>query len=225
MSLKKALITSMCLALLPVAAFAQSGPVHTAEIFQGEISITQDSAFDLVVHVDRSSKLAGEVVTDQVFVFRSEIPLPTDVANLDGPGRIVVRPDAVFFFADDHPALILRTGPAELAPSTGAFDGLVLNGYQLSRYQSTSQDYLEGAIEGQQLERPAGSLRPRSDSGLRASGAAALLEVDDDDCTAGGPGSSTCEISGPSGSCDAECNDGYDACCNEGSCGCEPAAN
>jgi len=220
MFLKKALIASICLALLPAAAFAQSPPVHSAEIFHGQISLTQDSAFDLVVHLDRPSKLAGEPVADQAFVFRSEVPLPTGLTKLDGSARIVVRPDAVLIFAEGHPAVVLRTGPAELVPSA-ASDGLVLNGYQLSRFQSTSEDYLDRAIERQRLDRPSQASRPHPGSELRSF--SALLAIEEGDCTSGGPGAESCEISSPAGECDAECNEGYDACCNDGSCSCQAA--
>lgn len=221
MLLKKALIASMSLALLPAAAFAQSPPVHSAEIFHGQISLTQDSAFDLVVHLDRPS-LAGEPVADQAFVFRSEVPLPTDLENLDGSAKVIVRPGAVLIFAEGHPAVVLRTGPAELVPSA-ASDGLVLNGYQLSRFQSTSEDYLDRAIERPQPDRPTRSFRPHADSELRKS-FGAFLAVDEEDCTSGGPGAESCEISSPAGECDATCNEGYDACCNDGSCSCEAAS-
>lgn len=221
MFLKKALIASICLALLPAAAFAQSRPVHTAEIFQGQISFTQDSVFDLVVHLDRSSKLAGEPVADQAFVFRSEVPLPTGLTKLDGSARIIVRPDAVWIFAEGQPAVVLRTGPAELAPSA-ASDGLVLNGYQLSRFQSTSEDYLDRAIERLRLDRPSQASRPHPGSELRNS-FGALLAVEEGDCVSGGPGAESCEISSPAGECDATCNEGYDACCNDGSCSCQAA--
>jgi hypothetical protein len=243
MLLKKALIASICLALLPVVSFAQNCSVHSAEIFHGQVSITQDSAFELVVRLDRSSDSADELVADQAFVFRSEVPLPIGLEKLDGAARIIVRPDAVLIFADNQPALILQKGcrcsqcddpetckccpnegfaqsAVDLVSPSAAIDGYVLTGYQLSRFQSTSEDYLERALEGQP-DRPSRTSRPHSASELRSS-YGAFLAVDEGDCTSGGPGAETCKISGPSGSCNTTCNAGYDACCNEGSCTCEP---
>lgn len=222
-ALPKIFALVLCAALIPAVANAQLRPVSSAEIFHGEIDVTQEGALDLVVHLDRAST-AGETVADQVFVFRSEVPLPAQLDELDGPARIVVRPDAVLLLPEGQPILALRTGAADLTPAHDGSEARVLNGYQLSRFESTSDEYLQNAVEGA-LEESSHSFRPVSDQELRrAFGEATLLAVDDDDCTSGGTGAETCEISGPAGECDATCNPGYDACCNQDGCGCREAS-
>lgn len=216
---KNALILALSLVLLPAAAMALP-PVNSAEIFHGQISVTQSSAFDLVVRVERSATWTGQPETKEAFVLRSETPLPVDLAQLDGPARLVVRPDAVLIFAENQPALVLRTGPADLTHSQIGWDAMELNGYQLSRFQTGSEDYLHTALR-HQLETPTPATRRLSGSELQ-SVAGGLLAIEAD-CDSGGAGAETCTISGAGGSCNATCNDGYDACCNESGCGCQAA--
>lgn len=221
MLLKKALFLSLTLAVLAAAVPAQAQPVRIAEVLTAEISLTQDNPFTLVVHADRVASRTDAALGDEVFVFRSETPLPQDLSKLSGPARIIVRPDGVLIFPENRPALALRTGAAELALPASGLGGSVLDGYQLSRYTSTSEEYLRQAIE-RQAEAPALSGVSGTGSDLRLA-LGTRIAVDGGDCISGGPGAESCEISSPAGECDAECNAGYDACCNDGSCSCVAA--
>ena len=224
MSIKKSLVLTLCLALAPLTASAQI--TDHAEILKGHVTLVQPSATDLVVTVDHRLDLDGLI--EDAFVFRTEVPLPVDLPEIDDFSQVIVRPEALLIRPENGRTLVLRLGSSGLDARRLQPGGLVMlnDGFQLSRVQGSFN--LDPHTLASELLGP----REGTDSVSGDDDLSALFQAaEDDDCISGGDGSSSCSLEGDisiAGSgggvgCSVGCDDGYDACCDTDGCHCEAA--
>lgn len=221
MSIKKSLVLTLCLTLLPLAASAQI--TDRAEILRGHVSLVQTSDMDLVVTVDHQLDLDG--VIEDAFVFRTDVLLPADLPEIDDFSRVIVRPDAVLILPENGRNVLLGVGPSGLEGRELQPIGMVVlnNGFQLSR--------VRGSFDVDPYTLATALLDSRDGAGFVSGdeGVSALFQAAEDGCISGGEGAETCSLGGEieiinvgaGVECDVSCREGYDACCDTSGCHCE----
>lgn len=220
MSIKKSLVLTLCLALLPIAASAQI--TDRAEILTGHVTLVQTSGTDVVVTVDHRIDLDG--VIEDAFVFRTDVLLPADLPEIDDFSRVIVRSDAVLILPENGRNVLLGVGSSGLNARRLQPGGTVVldNGFQLSRVRG-SFDVDPYTLATALLDSSGGAGFVSGDDGVSALFQAA------EGCISGGEGAETCslggdiEIVGVGGGveCDVSCREGYDACCDTSGCHCQ----
>lgn len=223
--MRRLILFAALLVLVPTLALAQSGDVHTAEVLSGRVILSTAEAGDVVVAVDSQVDSGDEARAERVFVFQ---PLPGTAEAITADlaeARVLYRhrrqlivtdrsgPDAwIFSLASDseHEApsqMELLDLAQNLERGTTAVAPTMLEGYGLAEYKG-SYPLLPQAEDGR-VARPV-----HTDDGLLSS----LLqepEREDDECEAGGEGSTGCSIGcGGGHSCSVECTGGHYTCCN-----------
>jgi hypothetical protein len=208
--LRTSLILALCVTFLPAAVLAAS---HHAEVLEGNLTLKRVTDFDLLVTIDDHPRPGGDGVADEAFVYRSQAIL-AELPEVDGPGRLIVRPQSLVIEANGAPRLtlaVLTKGSGDESALTADSYGLGIDsGYQLSRlHAANGEDLITFA---QAMLQPVAFL-PSFKEVIGGEG----------DCISGGPGATSCSIEGnigPGGAgCSVTCGSGY-ACCNLSGCHC-----
>jgi hypothetical protein len=221
MSIKKPLVLTLCLALVPIAASAQL--TDRAEILKGHVSVVQLTATDLVVTVDARLDLDG--IIEDAFVFRTDVPLPGDVPQIDDFARVIVRPNSILILPENGPNVALAVGSPGVRSRRLQPRGMVVldQGFELS--------HVRGNFDLDPYTLATELLESRPGAGIVAGdeGVSALFQAATDGCISGGDGADSCsldgdiDIAGTGGGvgCSVGCRSGYDACCSITGCHCE----
>lgn len=221
MPIKKSLVLTLCLALLPIAASAQI--TDRAEILKGHVTLIQSNGTDVVVTVDHELDLNG--VIEDAFVLRTDGLLPVDLPEIDDLSRVVVRPNSLLILPENGRNVILglgTSGPSARRLQSGG-TVVVNNGFELRR--------VRGNFDVDPYTLADELLSPRPGAGFISGDdeIAALFQAEVDGCISGGDGADSCsldgdiDIVGTGGGvgCSVGCRDGYDACCSITGCHCE----
>lgn len=220
MSIKKLFALALCLTLVPLAASAEL--TDRAEILSGHVVLVQPALGDVVVTLDRELDLDGAI--EEAFVFRTDALVPTDLPEIDGPARLVVKPSSIWILPEVGPKIVLAIGAPGFKARRLQPDGVVIldQGFEISRVQ--------GAFELDPESLAYELAKPRQEPGFvaRDAGLSAVFEGAAG-CISGGEGADSCslggdvEIVGVGGGveCTVSCRDGYDACCDTSGCGCQ----